>query len=301
MAKIIFTDIKGNVTTEPPKLDADSYVLGLDGSSSRSGVCVMSIGGRLGYVCAVVREKETPVEYKVILKKFLADVIRQYNIKHTAYEEPFIGYAADAQVLYMLASSLEEIVAETDLEFSVTSVNNKRWKRQFLGTKLEGGSLIQKQKVRDKTIALVPALSVLEQNKKDYDESDAFGLTYYLAKCVRDGVMESMKSQKKPPKFGYNLILAGGTLTSEEALKLIDRPRKDGVIVESIKNKRKFDLAVYSLMQGKDAVLVLYFNSGQFGDIILKHDAGELAAKYDKLTAIVARKSSAKKVKKTVK
>jgi len=51
-------------------------------------------------------------------------------------------------------------------------------------------------------------------------------------------------------------------------------------------------------MQGKDAVLLLYFKSGKFGDIILKHKAGEIAAKNAIISAIVTRKSSAKKVKK---
>lgn len=299
MAKVIYTDIKGNVTTTPPVIDADMYVLGVDSSSTRSGVCLLSVGGRLGFTSAVVRENsESLAEYKIALKKYLEGLIRQYAIKHTAYEEPFIGYAGDAKALYMMASSLEELLVETGLEFSVSSVNNKRWKKQFLNVKLEGGSAVQKEMVRQKAIELVPALKVLEKNGKNYDESDAFGVAYYLAKCVREDALDKMTSKGKPKKFGYDIILAGGAITAGEALKLVDKPRKDGVIVENINSKRNFDLAVYTLMQGKDAVLVLHFNSGKFGDIILKHGAGELAAKNGVLSAIVARKSSAKKTKK---
>ena len=299
MAKVIYTDIRGNVTETPPVLDKDVYVLGLDGSTSRSGVCLMSVGGRLGFTSAVVRENsETPVEYKINLKKYLEGLIRQYNIKHTAYEEPFIGYAGDAKALYMMATSLEELMVETGLEFSVTSVNNKRWKKQFLETKLQGGSEVQKEMVRQKTIEHIPALKVLEANGKDYDESDAFGLTYYLAKCIREDALDTMASKGKPRKFNYDIILTGGAVTASKALELVDEPRKDGVVVENINNKRNFDMAVYTLMQGRDSVLVLHFKSGKFGDIILKHGAGEIAAKHEVLSAIVARKSSAKKTKK---
>lgn len=298
MAKVIYTDIKGNVTTTPPVIDEDMYVLGMDSSSSRSGVCLMSVGGRLGFTSAVIRENsETLAEYKIALKKYLAGLLKQYTIAHTAYEEPFIGFAGDAKALYMMSSSLEELLVETGLGFSVTSVNNKRWKKQFFG-KIEGGSAVQKEKARQRAIELFPALKVLEANGKDYDESDALGIAYYLAKCVREDALDKMTSKGKPKKFGYDIILAGGAITAGEALKLVDKPRKDGVIVENINSKRNFDLAVYTLMQGKDAVLVLHFNSGKFGDIILKHGAGELAAKNGVLSAIVARKSSAKKTKK---
>lgn len=294
----MFTDIHGNVTKEVPQIDKDAYVLGLDGSTSRSGVCLMSVGGRLGFVCAVVRGSESMVEYKIYLKKFLAELIGKHEIKHTAYEEPFVGFAGDAKGLYMMASSLEEIAAETGMPFSVVAVNNKRWKKQFTQKKVQGGSDVQKKAVRAKVIELVPALAVLENNKNDYDESDAFGITSYLAACVREDVLESMKSQGKPRKFGYDLQLVGGALTAEEVSKLVDKPRKDGTFVENISSRRNFDLAVYTLMTGRDAVLVLYFKSGKFGDIMLKHKAGDLAANNDVITAIVTRKSSAKKTKK---
>lgn len=300
MAYVVYTDRLGNVTRERPVIDKDAYVLGLDGSTSRSGVCVMSVGGRLGFVCAVVREKETMVEYKVFLKKFLTDLIQEYEIKHTAYEEPFIGFVQDAKSLYMLASSLSEIAVETGMSFSVTPVNNMRWKKRFLARKLEGGSQVHKKAVREKVIALIPALAVLAKNKDDYDESDAFGLTFYLAQCVRDNVMESMQSVGKPRKFKYDLQLVGGAVTAEEALKLVNKPRKDGVVIENISTKKNFDLTVYTLMQGKDAILVLYFKSGKFGDVILKHDAGEIAAKHDTITAIVTRKSKSRAKSRTV-
>ena len=136
MAKVIYTDIKGNVTTTPPVIDADMYVLGMDSSSTRSGVCLMSVGGRLGLIGGSKENSESLAEYKNCFEEiFRGSLIRQYAIKHTAYEEPFIGYAGDAKALYMMASSLEELLVETGLEFSVSSVNNKRWKKQFLNVK----------------------------------------------------------------------------------------------------------------------------------------------------------------------
>lgn len=285
--KITITDIKGNKTSEIPSLDTDTYILALDGSTRRSGICVMSVGGRMGFVCAAERGGESVVEYKLALKKFLDSVLRRFDIKHAAYEEPFIGYAGDVKGLYMIATILEEIAAESLAPLTVLGVNNKRWKKQFLGRKLEGGRELQKKQVFEKAVSIAPGLS----SCKD-DETDAFGLAFYLAQSVRDDAVSAMSSQGKPRKFAYNLTLCGGRISSEEAVKIAGKPYKDGVIITDIAQKRSFDAAVYALMQGKNAVLVLYFKSGRFGDIILEHEAGELAEKHEVLSAVVTRKSS---------
>ncbi len=285
--KTMYTDSQGRVTGTIPELDTGVRVLALDGSTSRSGICVMSASGKLDFVGAVIRGAESVVEYKLGLKWVLSEVIKCCTIRHAAYEEPFIGYANDAKGLYMIASSLDEVVAEESLPVMVVGVNNKRWKSQFLQTKLHGGRDVQKKLVYEKAVSLAPGLAACKD-----DETDAFGLAYYLSRCVREGMLHSMSSKGKPPKFGYDLRLFGGRLTSEEVMGFIGTQRvKDGFLQRDISAKRSFSGAVYELMQGKDAMLVLHFKSGKFGNIVLEHGAGELAAFNEYLTAVVTRKS----------
>ncbi|GHU92846.1 hypothetical protein FACS1894208_00880 [Clostridia bacterium] len=282
--KLTFTDTHGNKSEVAPLLGKDTWVLSLDGSTSRSGICLMSIGGLLGFVCAAARGQESVVEYKLALKKVLSDMVAKYGVRHTAYEEPFIGYAGDAKGLYMIASTLEEIAVESMNSIRVSAVNNKRWKRQFLGVTLQGGREVQKKMVYNKAVSIVPGLV----SCKD-DETDAFGLAFYLARSLREDTFGDMASKGKAHKFKYDLTLVGGIIGADAAVRIVGKPRKDGVIVADISDKRSFNSTVYAMMAGKDSVLLLRFKSGKFGNIILDHAGGTLAAQNEVLSAVVTR------------
>lgn len=294
MARVVYTTREGEVTEEQPKLAEGSYVLALDGSATRSGVSIVGVDGKLGFTSAVVRGKENLIGYKIELKRYLKQLIEEYGIKYAGYEEPFIGYAGNVKELYAISTSLEELVLEWGLETKVVGVNNLKWKKGFLDSKVKGNSSVQKKQIRVRAIELEPGLEVLEKNKGDYDESDAYGLGWYIAKNVRENTIDNVKSGSKPRPFKYNIKILGGKVLGEEAVKGMRKKYEDGVIVEDISSKRSFDEQVYRLLQGKNGVLVLHFKSGKFGSKVLAEDAGEKAATNEYLTAVVTRKSRTK-------
>jgi hypothetical protein len=283
-------DFKGNILKEAPEMPFAEYVLGFDGSGSSSGICILSLCGTYGFVCRASKigcaerhHEQVLAAYKLAVQKLLVDFIARYDIKNAAYEEPFIGFSSSVKALYLMASVLNEIVVGYDFELRVIGVNNKRWKKNFVGS-VKGNSETQKRAVRDKAISLVPALEALD--KRFFDGTDAFGIATYLAGCVRVGRIDDMKSKGKARPFGYDVTLFGGEKPVEELAIL---KRAEEVIVMEISEKKCFNTLVFANLRRHNDALVLYFQTGVFGNIVLKYNGGALAKENAVLTAVVTR------------
>lgn len=130
----------------------DNAVMSIDGSTTNTGVAIIQkSSGGLYFTISFTREKsqgETPVQYKVRLKRAINQILQNNTLIDTIYyEEPFIGYASAAPNLMMLRTSIEEIIVENEPLLNYikhAEINNKHWKKLFLvpdkvpnGTELE--------------------------------------------------------------------------------------------------------------------------------------------------------------------
>jgi hypothetical protein len=255
----------------------------------------MGTDGGLRLLGAFIREPtESYIEYKLALKQGLSQLASEYGVVRILYEEPFSAInAKTSEALYIIDSVPEELAVESGGALGVWRVNNKRWKKWFLGGKLEGNSATQKQLVAAKCAILDKRLVGLGN-----DETDAYGLACYFVDCVRNERLELIRSAGKPKKFKYVVTLLGGRLSATKALEATNwRPRPCGEYTESLERKRDFSAQVYRVMRKDDATLVLWFKRGQFGDLILSCEAGLLAKNNDWLTAVVQRASKFKSIK----
>ena len=190
-------------------------IMSIDGSTTNTGVGILrKSDGALLYSCSFAREDgETPVQYKVRLKREIHDIlIRNRYVDTVYYEEPFIGYAEAAKNLLMLRTFIEELIVEYEPHYDYLThveVNNMKWKRLFLApTKCPAGTDLQKKAVRDKLESFMPYLSVVSQ-----DEIDAICMGFIATVQLRNGVEDSLESKKKIHAFQYNISFIGADCT----------------------------------------------------------------------------------------
>lgn len=275
-------------------------ILAIDGSTSNSGLAIIreSDGAILNIMCATREDNETPVQYKVRLKRTIKDILlRNRFIHQTYYEEPMVANITSVKALFMLRTFIEEMIVEEEPVFDYLQhyeVNNLRWKKEFLAPdKVPSGSENQKRAVRDKLVKALPFLADVSQ-----DEIDAIGLGFVAARFLsknQDGGKE-LQSKKKARPFKYNIQFIGADDDDDAFIEFYDLykgPSKileNGISFTEIKSKTDFNKHVYDTMGADDdKVLVIKFSSGSHGDLILKHRIGQLSATYDYIYAIVWR------------
>lgn len=274
-----------------------SIGIGIDGSSTNTGVAIMSdLGGLLGTISLARnsnRKTETPVEYKLALKAELAQLLincRQ-NIKYVWYEEPFIGFVDSSSVLMMIRSTVQEILVEhKDLlgHIKYTEVNNKRWKKIFLeahGTYLPaGGSAAEKA-----AIAAVLKPRLVRDNLLDptcdvtQDEFDAAGIVFAGFRSISDGI--KLESSKAVHKFkfetAFELFGLGIDEVEEDIVQSLDYaikqykiPRKvveNGITFKVLNGRKLFDNIVYETMGDDDKLLILIYSADKYANVLMSY------------------------------
>jgi len=274
-------------------------VLSIDGSTTNSGLAIMrECDGALMYSISASREdKETPVQYKVRLKRQVADLLRRNKyIQQVYYEEPVIANITAIANLFMLRTFIEEMIVENELEFDYLKhyeVPNMRWKKIFLAPeKVPQGTDKQKAAVRKKLESLLPFLNVVTQ-----DEIDAICMGSVVCTYLKEGKDTSeLESKKKVRPFKYNIVFIGANCDDDMLTEFYDiykgpeRILENGISFIEIDGKTKFEKHIYETMGSEDdKVLIIKFNSKHHGNIILEHKIGNLAAQYEYIYAVVWR------------
>lgn len=287
---------------QPEDIKVDNYaILSIDGSTTNSGLAIhREYDGALLYSMKATRESsgETPVHYKIRLKRAVMDILRRNeHITQIYYEEPVVANITAISNLFMLRSFVEEMIIENEPDFDYIKhyeISNMRWKKEFLAPdKVPQGTDNQKKAVRAKMEGYLPFLNAVSQ-----DEIDAICMGWVATQYMRDdkGGGEALKSKKKAKPFKYNIEFIGADEDDNMLVELWDiykGPKKlleNGISFTEIDRKTNFDKHVYDTMGAEDdKLLIIKFSSKHHGDLILKHKVGNLSAQYEYLYALVWR------------
>lgn len=275
-------------------------ILSIDGSTSNSGLAILrESDGALMYSMCATRDAsgETPVHYKIRLKRQVADILRRNKyIQQVYYEEPVIHNITAVANLFMLRSFIEEMIIENEPEFDYIKhyeISNMKWKSMFLAPdKVPSGTDNQKKAVRAKLEGYLPFL-----NKVTQDEIDAICMGYVVCTTLKDGGSgEDLKSKKKVRPFKYNSVFIGADTDDNmltEFYDIYNGPKKlleNGISFTEIDGKTDFNKHIYNTMgPDDDKILIIKFSSKHHGNVVLEHRIGNLAAQYDYIYAIVWR------------
>lgn len=294
----------GIIMTEIPleNIQVTNYaILAIDGSTSNSGLAIMrEYDGALLYSMCATRDSsgETPVHYKIRLKRQVADILRRNKyITQVYYEEPVIANISSVKSLFMLRTFIEELIIESEPEFDYLKhyeVSNMRWKKHFLNPdKVPSGTDNQKKAVRTRLETYLPFL-----NRVTQDEIDAIAMGFVACKFLREGgenAGEELQSKKKAHPFKYNITFIGAEKDDDMLVELWDifnGPKKlmeNGINFSEIDGKRNFEKHIYETMSDEDKLLIIKFSSKHHGNIVLQHKIGNLAAQYPYIYALVWR------------
>ena len=275
-------------------------ILSIDGSTSNSGLAILreSDGALMYSMCATRDDSgETPVHYKIRLKRQVADILRRNKyIQQVYYEEPVVANITSVANLFMLRTFIEEMIIESEPEFDYIKhyeISNMRWKKLFLAPdKVPTGTENQKKAVRNKVELSLPFL-----NKVTQDEIDAICMGYVTCvHLINGGEAEELESKKKVRPFKYNVNFIGADKDDDMLTEFYDvynGPEKlleNGISFTEIKGKTDFEKHIYQTMgHDDDKILIIKFSSKHHGNIVLQHKIGQLAAQYDYIYAIVWR------------
>lgn len=275
-------------------------ILSIDGSTSNSGLAILreSDGALMYSMCATRDDSgETPVHYKIRLKRQVADILRRNKyIQQVYYEEPVVANITSVANLFMLRTFIEEMIIENEPEFDYIKhyeISNMKWKKLFLAPdKVPAGTENQKKAVRDKVELSLPFL-----NKVTQDEIDAICMGYVTCvHLINGGEAEELESKKKVRPFKYNVNFIGADKDDDMLTEFYDvynGPEKlleNGISFTEIKGKTDFEKHIYQTMgHDDDKILIIKFSSKHHGNIVLQHKIGQLAAQYDYIYAIVWR------------
>lgn len=280
----------------------EEAIISIDGSTSNTGIAILRSSDSAVYcTIAVSREKtgneaESPVRYKIRLKKFVEGLLRRFkSITQVLYEEPCIDNPTAIPNTMMLRTFIEEMIIENEPEFDNlyhVEINNKRWKRLFLHPEpCPVGTDKEKEAVRNKILRAFPYFLNISQ-----DEMDALGMGVAYVSFIRSGNdRDDIKSKKATKPFKYDIAFIGGEDDEDFIIQFPDiyrGPRNilsNGINFSEIKRTTKFNDYIYKTMDEDDKVLVIKYNSKHHGDIALKYGIGELVNECSYIYAIVWR------------
>ena len=276
-------------------------VMSIDGSTTCTGIAILEKrSGSLLATLAVERtDGESQVRYKVEYKKLLTRLLRENEIHSIFYEEPFIQYAEAAKALFLIRSSVEELVIENEPEFNhieYVEVNNKRWKKLLLGEgKCPTGRELEKAAVKAEVTRQLPFMSRVTQ-----DEIDATGLGFVAVTQLKKGEEKELASKKKPKPFKYNIEFIGADNDDEfyteffdvlHELKIPAAVQDNGSSIVSIPGTGIFENHLYKAMGDEDKILVIKFKSKHHSNVVLEYRIVDLTVNNEYIYAIVWRKS----------
>jgi Holliday junction resolvasome RuvABC endonuclease subunit len=292
---------------EPEQIKVDYYaVLSIDGSTSNSGLAILrESDGALLYVISAKRdsnkEEESPVRYKIRLKKAVKEILQaNREIQTIFYEEPCINYAGAVANLFMLRAFVEEMIIEEEPDLNYLKhyeISNKRWKKLFLAPdKCPTGTDAEKKAVRNKVEYFLPFLAKVSQ-----DEIDAIAMGFAAIRFMTDGQdAEELESKKRLSKFQYNIQFLACDNDDNMLVELFDVYKgpelllQNGICITEIDAKTNFDKHVYKTMGPDDKLLVIKFSSKHHQNLVLQYKIGNLSAQYPYIYALVWRKSRKK-------
>ena len=226
-------------------------ILSIDGSTSNSGLAIMrECDGALMYSMCATRDSsgETPVHYKIRLKRQVADLLRRNKfITQIYYEEPVVANITAIANLFMLRAFIEEMIIENEPEFDYLKhyeISNMKWKKNFLAPdKVPSGTDNQKKAVRAKLENGLPFL-----NRVTQDEIDAICMGYVVCTTLKEGgTGEELQSKKKVRPFKYNSIFVGADKDDDMLTEFYDvynGPKKlldNGISFTEIDGKTNFE------------------------------------------------------------
>lgn len=292
--KVVMT----NKTISEVKVSSEC-IMSIDGSTSNTGVAIIrKADSALQFSCAFKREEgETPVQYKVRLKKKIEGIILNNTlIEHIYYEEPFVGYASSVANLMMLRTFVEELIVENEPVLNYIKhkeINNKKWKKLFLlPEKCPIGTDLEKKAVKDKLLKYMPALDGISQ-----DEIDAIAMGMVANAKILDNSEDELQSKKKTRPFKYNIKFIGANEDEDMMLEFGDVYNgpsyllENGITLTTVKGTENFDKHIYKEMGDSDKVLIVKFDSSKHCNVVLQYKIGALSAMYDYIYAIVWRLS----------
>ena len=307
ICRLIYSDENGNLGIK--NVDRSEFkingkvIIGIDGSSTCTGINF--IEAESGYfVASMALERshgESAVRYKVNFRKFMTELLDEIDTDYIFYEEPFIGYAEASKVLFMIRSTVEEVIVENEPKFDhikYTEVNNKRWKSKFVDEKLLGNTELEKKAIREKVLSILPFLKDITQ-----DEMDAFGLNWVGRIAANEHTEDALKSHKKAKPFKYNIEFIGADNDDEfveqyydciDSFKVPEVLRSQNAAFFSIGSRGIFENYVYNYMGEDDKLLILKFKSTSHANVIIEHRIANIADSNDYIYAIVWRKSRKK-------
>lgn len=291
---------------KPVKLDSSSLI-SIDGSTSNSGLHVFNAERSSEYYGASNMSfsfershNETPVEYKVRLKRMLCKLFYD-NIREniTVYEEPFLGYTSAVENLMMLRTIIDEIVVENDLQDKVYVIHtpNKSWKKVYLAPNhVPVGTDLEKKAIKEKTLEINKFTNGFSE-----DEFDAFGLGYAaLIKYKESSLMELAKKVKQPPfkylaffdgyNIGDNLVDLVNDMINDNKISISDSVIDNGCCMYTMNRYEKFEQTLYNRMGGDDQLVILLMKPKEHGNIILKYKLSHLTNE-DYICALCFRKN----------
>lgn len=292
-----------NVTNDPVVVTEPS-IMAIDGSTTCSGIVIITLKGLLIYSMALERSnEETPVQYKVRFKQYIREILlRNSTISNVYYEEPFIGYVESAKILMSLRTSVEEIIAEEEPALSYlkcTEISNKVWKKKLLEPNpIPVGTKEEKEAVR---LAVENRMSFMKSVTQD--EIDATGLGLTVLWGISNHMEHSLESKKKvrPFKFNAEFIAA---YTDNEMFDILGRsldiwnvPEElvDTIEVVSLSGTGKFKNHVYEAIGNEDKLVIMKFKMGKFGNIYIEYDISNLIGEETYMYAVCWRKSRKKR------
>lgn len=277
-------------------------ILSIDGSTSNSGLAIMrESDGALMYTMSASREeniKETPVHYKIMLKRAVTEILRNNKfIKEIYYEEPVVHNMSAVKNLFMLRSFIEELVIENEPEFDYLKyyeVPNMRWKKEFLAPdKVPTGTDNQKAAVRKRLLLSLPMMENASQ-----DEIDAIAMGFVACTYINNGKSgEELKSKKKTRPFKFESEFIGADSDDEmlgNLTYIYKGPEKildNGILIAELDKKTNFNQFVYDTMGDEDRLIIIKFSSKHHGNIILEYKVGNLAEQFNYIYVLAWRKS----------
>lgn len=282
--------------------------LGIDCSSTCTGLCIADNTGIPLYTMAVKRDKSDDyIMYKVKLKTLFVDLFKKFSkIGNIYYEEPFLGYAESSKILLALRTTIQEIKYEYTPRFDYIKfkeVSNQTWKKLFLAPdKVPSGKDAQKAAVRKKLEEdYFPCFKDLTQ-----DEVDATAMTLVCTMKMLLGDEDAITSTHKVRPFKYEVKFIGAN-TDEDMLDEYESRSKEWKVPKKLQSeaykfitlngKGMFNDKVYANMGDEDKILILKYDSSKYGNITLEHRIGTLASQFDYLYAVVwrSKRKAAKK------
>lgn len=274
--------------------------IAIDGSTATTGITVVRYSDNFPlFIIRISREEsEAPVKYKVMLKRVLKDLLENNPmIVESVYEEPTLRFASAVKNLFMLRTSVEELVYENEPQFDYLKypeINNKRWKRLWIAPdKLKGTSDEEKVQIANKFKMMFPYFTDVVQ-----DEMDSTGLGMIYVYCRNAGYdIKDLESKKKAHKFDFKVEFIGADDDECAFMDLIEMENSPkflfdaGVTLVDFTSRGELDKAIYEAMGSDDKIVIIKYKSSSHGNINLKYNLGRLAAEYDYIYAVAWRKN----------